>query len=161
MSERSLVIPRLLWLRMVLDLRRRGERRHESGAFLLGEPGPAVDLVRHYICYDDLDPNALKSGIVVFDGTGFAALWARCRELGMDVLGDVHTHGNARPRQSPIDQANPMMSRKGHVAFVLPLFATTWGWNFKNVAIAEYLGDYEWREWTGRERQERVRMSWR
>ncbi len=160
MSERLLSIPRLIWLRLVLDLRRRGHGRRESGAFLLGRAKGTVDDVNAYVCYDDVDPIALDTGIVIVRAVGFAALWERCRQLGMDVLADVHTHGDARPRQSPTDRANPMISRRGHVAMVLPVFATTWSWRLQCVAVSEYLGGYQWRDWRDEERAHRVRLRW-
>src|SRR4051794_2635186 len=65
---RLLRIPVLLWLRLILDLHRRGNHRRESGAFLLGVRGTSRDTVKGYALYDDLDPHALDTGIIVFDG---------------------------------------------------------------------------------------------
>ena len=59
----------------------------------------------------------------MWDGGGFAALWRICRERGLDVLGDVHTHAGPGPRQSEADRTNPMISEPGHMAFILPQFA--------------------------------------
>jgi len=117
--------------------------------------------VLRHVCYDDLDPKSLDTGIVVFRSTGFSALWTLCRDLSMDVLADVHTHGNAAPRQSAIDRANPMIARIGHIAFVLPRFATLLCLGLRNVAVAEYMGDYEWHDWTGKDVARRVRLTWR
>jgi hypothetical protein len=78
----------------------------------------------------------------------------------MDVLADVHTHGDSSPGQSPTDRTNPMISRQGHVALVVPAFATTWSWHLQDVAVSEYLGRYQWRDWRGEERAQRVRLRW-
>lgn len=152
-----LQIPILLWLRLVRDIRRRGQGHRESGAFLLGKRGESGDMTKAYVCYDDLDPRCLDSGIVDFTAVGFAALWTRCRELDLEVLADVHTHSNERPRQSETDRLNPMLPEIGHMAFILPRFAGTWGWRFRNVAVYEYKGNYKWHDWGGPRRRDRVR----
>lgn len=153
-----LMVPALLWLRMVRDIRARGMGVRESGAFLLGHRDGGIATVRKYIPYDVLDPHALDTGIVHIRSVGFKALWKRCRELGMEVLADVHTHGNAHPRQSDVDRDNPLITEAGHMALILPLFAGTLGWRFRNVAIYEYVGDYKWRDWSGPTRRQRIRF---
>lgn len=158
--HRQLRIPVRLWVRMLGDVRHRGHGRRESGAFLLGNRNHAQDCVRRYLCYDDLDPHALDSGIVVMRACGFGKLWTHCRKSGLQVLADVHTHGDTAARQSPTDQHNPMIGEIGHVALILPCFAQTWCWNFHGVGIYEYRGGYQWHAWHGRKRRQRVRFSW-
>lgn len=153
-------IPVLLWFRMVIDLRRRGGGMRESGAFLLGTRSQRDAVVKHYICYDDLDPHALDSGIVMIRREGFSNLWAECKRLRLQVLADVHTHGNDDPVQSESDRTNPMINQAGHIAFILPLFAGTWGWMFRNVAIYEYQGAFRWSDCRGKNRRSRVRFRW-
>ena len=160
MVGKRLRIPVLLWLRLVRDLRRRGAGHRESGAFILGIRGKASDIARTYICYDDLDPEALDRGIVVIHGTGYAALWVHCRNRGLEVLADVHTHPGELPRQSETDRLNPMISEAGHLAFILPRFGLTRRWTFQEVALYEYINDYRWREWTEPTRKDRVKLVW-
>jgi hypothetical protein len=69
--------------------------------------------------YDDLDPACLTGGIA-FAGTGYSQLWALCRERGLTVVADIHTHPGAGVRQSRIDATNPMISHPGHVAIIVP-----------------------------------------
>lgn len=157
-SPRLLLVPTLLWLRLVWNLRRRGRGRRESGAFLLGVRGERRDKVKAFALYDDLDPHALDSGIVVFRGGGYAALWKLCRQRRLAVVGDVHTHPGPSPRQSEADRTNPMIPEPGHLAFILPHFAGTWAWRFNDVAIHEYAGDYRWHDWAGPRRRDRVRL---
>lgn len=162
---RRLTIPVLLWIRLVWQLRRRGHGRRESGAFLLGirdtgQDSRCKDKVKQFVCYDDLDPHALDTGVVTFAPTGYAALWSLCRRHRLDVLADVHTHPGGHPQQSGTDCANPMISEAGHVAIILPWFARCWGWKLKNVGVYEYLGNYEWRDWSARDRRDRVRFRW-
>jgi proteasome lid subunit RPN8/RPN11 len=157
---RLLRVPVCLWVRLVRQLRRRGHGRQESGAFLLGTRGTDQDVVRSFACYDDLDPHALDKGIITFDPSGYAALWALCRRLQFEVLADIHTHPGGRPKQSESDRTNPMISKAGHIAFIMPHFAGTWGWKFNEVAICEYRGDYQWHNWTDTRRRDRVRFRW-
>lgn len=158
-AQRRLYIPVLLWLRLVWSLRRRGEGRRESGAFLLGSRGDEDDRVRFFVCYDDLDPHALDTGIITFAPSGFSALWSRCRDLRCDVLADVHTHPDPTPQQSETDRLNPMIAEAGHMAIILPEFAQRWGWRFRNVALYEYSGNYTWRPWMGTRRSDRVQFQ--
>ncbi|GAB2682251.1 hypothetical protein GCM10009743_68120 [Kribbella swartbergensis] len=69
--------------------------------------------------YDDLDPACLTGGIS-FAGTGYGRLWALCRDGGLTVVADIHTHPGAVVRQSHIDATNPMISHPGHVAIIVP-----------------------------------------
>ena len=89
--------PKKVWQSGIAEIASRGEGRHESGAFLLGYRDGLRGRVVQFAYYDDFDPNCLDSGIVVFDGTGFGPLWQLCRETGLDVLGDLHTHGGLGP----------------------------------------------------------------
>ena len=157
---RQLHIPILLWWRLVRDLRFRGMGKRESGAFLLGRRGEHEDIVVKYICYDDLDPNALISGVVKLKSSAFSRLWDYCRASQLDVLADAHTHPDAHPQQSPSDRMNPMISEPGHLALILPSYAKTIGWQFKDVAIYEYLGDYQWLDVKQSNRKQRIRFSW-
>ncbi len=132
-----------LWRRLVVRLRERGHGHHESGAFLLGTQ--AEDGRRHivdFILYDDLDPHALDTGIVRLDGRYFGALWDICRERHLTVVADVHTHP-AGPGQSNSDRAHPIISRAGHIALIVPNFATA-PVRRREVGIYRYLGGHKW-----------------
>jgi len=153
-----MLMPVLLWGRLLQNLHRRGQQRRESGAFLLGIRGERQEKVKAFALYDDLDPHALDTGIVVFRSNGYAALWKLCRQRRLTVLGDIHTHPGPNPRQSEADRTNPMIPEAGHMAFILPHYAGTWGWRFRDVAIYEYAGDYGWRSWSGDQRVRRVRF---
>jgi proteasome lid subunit RPN8/RPN11 len=152
------IIPILTWIRLIRDLRCRGEGRRESGAFLLGCRGRRSK-VRGYALYDDLDPTALDTGMIVIHASGFRSLWKRCRSLKLDVVADVHTHPNDITRQSEIDRQNPLIPRVGHIAIILPRFASTPLWRLRSVSFNEYLGNYQWRTWSPRERSRRLRLS--
>lgn len=111
-----------VWSALVADLRRRGGGRRESGAFLLGQATETVGTVKKWVPYDELDPTSLNYSYVRLESTAFSCLWAICTELKLEVVADVHTHPKG-PCQSLSDRANPMISRAGHIALIVPGFA--------------------------------------
>lgn len=143
--HRVLSIPLFMWVLLVRELRRRGGGIRESGAFLLGRRGERVAKVVRYACYDYLDPDALDSGAVTLHAIAYARLWQNCREYGLDVLGDLHTHPFDDVRQSGIDRANPTLPNPGHIAMILPRFGYARAWSLRGIGMYEYCGDYQWR----------------
>lgn len=143
MDSKQIEIPRLLWMRLVSDLRTRGRGSRESGAFLLGKNDESSASVVTYICYDDLDRKAL-TGIVEFHRAGFSKLWDVCREKGMKVVADVHTHPGEDVRQSSVDKANPMLPVRGHIGLILPRFGDASKWNLSKVGIYRFEGMGKW-----------------
>lgn len=140
----ELICERALWEAGVEELHRRTNgRRRESGAFLLGEPGSPAK-IRDFIFYDDIDPGALDTGIVMIDGRRLGALWKICRDRVLEVVADVHVHPGSF-RQSPSDQANPIIARANHIALILPDFAQ--GANLPGrIGVHRYLGNRRWRD---------------
>lgn len=152
MVERRLVCAPALWREALAELRRRGGDRRESGAFLLGERHVDATterrIVRRFAYYDDLDPRCLDTGVVVFDGAGFGPLWALCRETGLEVVADVHTHP-WEARQSDADRRHPMIATSGHFALIVPEFARRVP-AMGELGLYEYLGAHRWRDHSGR-----------
>jgi hypothetical protein len=134
------------WRRIVGELERRGGRRHEAGAFLLGHETSSRREVTDTIYYDDLDHDAYASGVCVLHGDAFAKLWAECRRRKLTVVADVHTHGGAA-YQSGSDKTNPMVARPGHIAIIVPDFAA-WPIAAGRLGIYEYRGQHEWTDRT-------------
>ena len=132
----------VLWASLTRQLRRRGYGERESGAFLLGRLGSKR--VSKYICYDDLDPSALDTGIIVFRGVGFVRLWDYCRRQKMTVLGDVHTHANQQTTPSATDRTHPMIGLPGHVALIVPHFAKANLFSLKAVGVYQYVDNHQW-----------------
>lgn len=132
-----------LWRKLIRELRMRSRGRIESGAFLLGQVANGRRRVESIAYYDDLDPNALQGGIVVFDGCGYGPLWSLCRESGRVVVADVHTHP-AGARQSCLDRQNPMIATMGHVAIIVPQFALG-NPRKAELGVYEYKGAHHWR----------------
>lgn len=142
MRPDRLTICLLLWTRLVRQLRHRGRGERESGAFLLAKVGS--ERVSHFICYDDLDPESLDSGIIIFRGSGFVPLWKYCQQEGMMVVADVHTHPSSWTGQSESDQSHPMVGQKGHVALIVPNYAQGNLFNLHGVGVYEYAGNHKW-----------------
>jgi proteasome lid subunit RPN8/RPN11 len=153
-------MPLLLWAGLVLDLRKRGQGRQESGAFLLGQQTGNSAKVRKYICYDEIDANAYQHGAIAFHADGYATLWKRCKELKLDVLADIHTHPGRDVRQSHIDQRHPMLPVVGHTALIMPLFAHTRMWSLIGVGVYGYLGNFKWRTHDLRWVPPRFKLTW-
>jgi hypothetical protein len=136
-----------LWKAGLAELRRRTEGVHESGAFLLGVHEGERRQIKRFAYYDDLDPNSLETGIVVFDGSGYGPLWRLCRDTGLAVVADIHVHGGAA-LQSTSDRENPMIAQPGHIALILPAFVQRIFWA-RELGIYQYQGNHQWRELLG------------
>lgn len=137
-----LSMPRRLWRDLIADLRARGAGRRESGAFLLAPP--TSGRITAYVCYDDLDPSALDTGIIVFHGSGYAHLWQLCETRQLRVVADVHTHPGDWTEQSYADSTHPMVGTPGHVALIVPNFARGNSSSLRGVGIHRYRGNHEW-----------------
>jgi len=135
------------WRGLLAELDRRGERRHEAGAFLLGVREGDLRVVQDLVFYDELDLGAYETGVCVLQAPSFAKLWATCRARGLTVVGDVHTHGG-EAGQSEADRTNPMVAREGHLAIIVPDFAAG-STAPARLGIFEYRGDHEWTDHSG------------
>lgn len=157
MNSHLLELKSLLWTGLVADLRVRGSGIRESGAFLLGDVTKGTRRVLAWVPYDELESSALDCGYVRLSTAAFTKLWARCSEMGMVVVGDVHTHPWG-PRQSSSDRSNPMISQVGHVALILPRYAQG---NVApgDVSLNVYLGAKQWSNFYGLDAQQRIRLA--
>jgi len=132
-----------LWRRLKAKLRERGDScSRESGAFLLGHRKGGRARIVDFVLYDDLDPHALDSGIVRFDGRFFSDLWALCTARNLTVVADVHVHPGGSG-QSDSDRDHPMISQNGHVALILPRFAIGTQ-RRRDIGMYRYLGGKRW-----------------
>lgn len=133
---------RKLWEAIPGELFRRGGDLHEAGAFLLGVDRAGRKTITDVVYYDDLDPHSYDSGVCILHGAAFSRLWALCREKGLTVVADVHTHPGAA-FQSQSDRLNPMVARSGHVAIIVPNFAAA-PVRYETLGIYEYAGEHNW-----------------
>lgn len=137
----EIVIGRSTWGRLIAGLRARGDGRRESGAFLLG-PTDGARTVTDIVFYDEIDPHAFDTGIIVLDGSLIGSLWRVCRERRLRVVADVHTHPGSAG-QSESDRRHPMVAERGHVAIILPDFATP-PIEPEQIGVFRYLGKFRW-----------------
>ena len=109
-------------------------------------------MIERFAYYDDLDPHALDTGIITFDGGAYPALWELCRQTGLKVVADVHTHPG-RARQSSLDRDHPMIARAGHVGLIIPNFAqgSPSRREMAEMGVYEYLGAGAWADHCGRD----------
>jgi len=140
--------PSRLWHRVLSELHRRGEKEHEAGAFLLGSETAGRRVVSDVVFYDDLDPLAYASGVCILRGGAFAKLWSLCREKQLTVVADVHTHPGTAG-QSGSDRTNPMVSREGHIAIIVPDFAAA-PVRHDRLGLYAYRGAHTWDDYSGR-----------
>lgn len=154
MNSQLLELPEPVWAGLIDDLRRRGGGIRESGAFLLGELNGGTRRVQTWIPYDELDASALAQGYVRLSTATFTKLWAKCSELGMVVVGDVHTHPKG-PRQSMSDKANPMISQDGHIALIIPNYAQGKVMP-SDVSLNVYQGSKQWNSFFSHDAQQRI-----
>lgn len=137
----------VVWADGVRELARRTHSKsRESGAFLLGREVNGSKRILEFAFYDDIDPQALDRGIVIFAGNRLPALWQLCRSRGYGVVADVHVHP-AGYGQSASDRANPVMPRAGHLALIIPHFAAR-NTGPDGIGIYEYLGNGGWHDRT-------------
>ena len=142
-SDRPLLwIRRADWQSLLHELGKRGEGRRESGAFFLGKRRGRRPRVSHISYFDDLEPSSLK-GAVHLTTVAYSRLWALCRELGVEVLADIHTHPAGCVQQSSIDQDNPLIGQKGHIALIVAQYAQR-PFTLREVGMYEYRGDAGW-----------------
>lgn len=142
-TAKKLLILESVWDKMISQLEKRGGGERESGAFLLGKVGE--NQISEFVCYDDLDPHCLDKGIITFDGRGYVPLWQLCKEKGLTVLADVHTHPGQWVGQSRSDSNHPMIAQSGHIAIILPEYAQTKSLTLKDAGVYEYLGNKKWK----------------
>jgi hypothetical protein len=141
-SAARLVMAEQLWHELIRELGERGQGWRESGAFLLGPNEGDARRVTEVVYLDDLDPDCLTGGID-FDGRYYGLLWDICHARSLRVRADIHTHPRGWVDQSWIDRENPMVSRVGHLALIIPHLAQH-PVSGVEVGIHEFLGAGGW-----------------
>lgn len=143
MNNLTITIPWYRWVRLILELKRRGEGLRESGALLLAKKNQRR--VVEVLYYDDLDPKCLDTGIVRLNGSALVAAWEYCRRKSLTIVADLHTHPTADTRQSESDKQNPIVRDKHHTAIIVPRFAQGSHFSLSGVSTYDYLTNKEWR----------------
>lgn len=137
-----------LWRKLSRELHTRGEERRESGAFLLGRVEKGRARIEKIVPYDDLDPHCLDSGIIDFAAKYLGAVSEICRQTGLSLVADVHTHPGA-PWQSETDRIHPANPKKGHIAFIVPCYARHLCAP-EELGIYHYQGRHNWQQHEGK-----------
>jgi len=143
-----------LWDEMFAQLGRRAGGRRESGCFLLANRDGDPRTVTRVVYYDDLDPASLR-GDIRLDAAAYGRLWDLCDQYKARVIGDVHTHGGTYVCQSGTDRENPMVSRAGHVALLVPHLASRRAGPHE-VGVHRYDGAGDWEDSFGAQAARRV-----
>jgi hypothetical protein len=138
----ALQIRRRAWSQLIAELALRGGGHRESGAFLLGRRRGRRPRVTHVVYFDDLEPGSLN-GAVHLTTSAYSELWAMCRDLAVEVLGDIHTHPGDMIGQSHIDEDNPLVAQAGHIALIVPHYARG-TIDLRRTGVYEYRGDAGW-----------------
>lgn len=140
------------WNELFDELARRGGGTRESGAFLLGDRGVSPARATDIVYFDDLDEKALN-GAIHLRAHAFSRLWRLCRERGLSVIADIHTHPSSWVQQSSTDRANPMVARVGHIGLIAPDFARG-SRESADLGVHLYEGESGWRAHVGAEAAE-------
>lgn len=141
------------WEALITQLGARAGGLRESGAFLLTPQTGDGRTITGVAYYDDLDPDALLHGIAL-GPRAYSQLWQRCRQDGVRVAADVHTHPGQFVCQSDIDRANPMIAQVGHIALIVPDLASHLV-EARAVGVHRYEGS-SWRSFCGRDAGDRL-----
>lgn len=157
MSAHLLELSTDIWSELISHLRNQGGGVRESGAFLLGHKRGNTRIVTGFLPYERLQADALHDDYVALKGASFAKLWDICRQQGLSVVADVHTH-RFGAQQSRSDRANPMVALGGHVAFIIPRFAQG-VIHLRDLGMYVYQGNHQWSDYIGRDVERLVHFS--
>ena len=152
-----LEVPAQLWSALIQHLRHQGAGIRESGGFLLGHKTDSGRIVTSVLPYERLQANALHNDYVELTATSFAKLWSFCRQEGLSVVADVHTH-RLGASQSRSDRTNPMVALAGHIAFIVPRFAQG-NVRLQDLGMYVYQGDHRWITYSGSDVARLVRLT--
>ncbi len=157
MTARELNVPASLWLTTWEGLRQRGGGAREAACVWIGARDGKVEHARDVVFLDDLPGTVGRRLQHRTSREAVAALLSRARELGMVIVGDIHTHPSDWVDLSEVDRAHPIEYRLGLLAIVLPSFAGGPP-TLEAVGVHEYAGDGEWQTFHGSEKSSRLRL---
>lgn len=155
MNGRCLFVPSALWSATWNGLRVRGGGRREAACVWAGTRDGGVERACEVIFLDDLPGTVGRRLQHRTSRAAVAMLLQRARELGLVIVGDVHTHPSDWVDLSDVDRAHPIEYRVGLVALVLPEFAMGTP-DIGLVGVHEYSGDGHWRTFEGEQVTQRL-----
>lgn len=142
-----LEVPAQLWSALIRHLCYQGAGVRESGAFLLGSKTNSGRVVTRVLPYEQLQADALHNDYVALTSASFARLWDFCRQEGLSVVADIHTH-RFGAGQSRSDRTNPMVALPGHIGLIVPNFAQG-NIRLQNLGMYVYQGNHRWAAYSG------------
>lgn len=157
MSAPLLEVPAQLWSTLIRHLCYQGAGVRESGAFLLGNKTDSGRVVTKVLPYEQLQADALHDDYVTLTSASFARLWDFCRQEGLSVVADIHTH-RFSAGQSRSDCTNPIVAISGHIALIVPHFAQG-NVRLQNLGMYVYQGNHRWSVYSGSDVPRLVRLS--
>ena len=140
---KRLLIGALLLERTWLGLRDRGAGARETACVWLGDETGEDDVAREVMFLDDLPGTVGRRLEHRTSRIAVSMLLDRARELGLGIVGDIHTHPSDWVDLSEVDRAHPIEYRVGLLALVLPFFARG-PVDVTSIGVHEYLGAGEW-----------------
>lgn len=152
---RTLHIARTLYERTWLGLQQRGRGARETACVWLGDQDREREVAREVIFLDDLPGTVGRRLQHRTSREAVRILIDRARELGLTIVGDVHTHPGLWVDLSDVDRAHPIEYRIGLLALVFPAFAKGPP-RFEGIGVHEYLGSCEWKTFEDHEVAQRL-----
>jgi len=123
MRPRLIELPATLYRELIRDLAASGRGQKESGAFLLGTQDDGVRKVTSYLMYDVIAPaSSREHDYVALTGEEMATAWSHAIGwVSRRWPTFIRIHSGCT---ESLGSRHPMVSIAGHVALIVPSFAT-------------------------------------
>jgi len=155
---RMLLIARKLFDVTWLGLQQRSQGSQETACVWLGDQDAERETATEVVFLDDLPGTVGRRLHHRTSREAVRILIDRARELGLTIVGDVHTHPGPWVDLSEVDRAHPIEYRIGLLALVFPTFAEGPP-RLDGVGVHEYLGSGEWRTFEGEDVASRLSLE--
>jgi proteasome lid subunit RPN8/RPN11 len=137
-----------LWRDTWYGLQRRSAGERETACVWLGIRAGDAEDAREIVFLDDLPGTIGRRLQHRTSRVAVNMMLERARALGMEIVGDIHTHPSTWVDLSEVDRAHPIEYRVDLLALVLPSFAA----GAPDVTVSgvhSYAGDGEWTSFEG------------
>jgi proteasome lid subunit RPN8/RPN11 len=155
---RTLHVTRSLFEATWLGLQRRSQGAQETACVWLGNQDGEREIATEIVFLDDLPGTVGRRLQHRTSREAVRILIDRARELGLTIVGDVHTHPGQWVDLSEVDRAHPIEYRIGLLALVFPSFAQGSPW-LDGVGVHEYLGSGQWTRFEGDDVASRLQLE--
>jgi proteasome lid subunit RPN8/RPN11 len=147
-----------LWRATWEGLHERGGGEREAACVWAGSREGAVEAAQEIVFLDDLPGTVGRRLQHRTSREAVAEMLARTRQLGLDIVADIHTHPESWVGLSPVDQEHPIEYRIGLLALVLPNFGAGVP-DLRLAGVHEYLGGGRWQTFALEAALRRVRIQ--